>query len=565
MLLHLHVKNFALIRETEIDFSEGLNILTGETGAGKSILIGSITVALGGKVAKEMLRSEEEPALVELIFSVDQPGLLKKLQELEIPMEDGQLILSRRVSGSRSICRLNGVTVASSVLKEISSWLIDIHGQHEHQSLLHKKKHLEILDAYAHEKLSPVLAGVKDCYEICQSRKKELEESLADESARVREQSLLEFELQEIEEADLKEGEDEQLEESYQRMVNGRKILEALTVVKNLCGGEEVSASEQLGRACRELSGVIRYDGALESLNEQMQAIDSQLQDAVRELEDYMEGMEFSGQELAETEERLNQINHLKAKYGQTIPEIRAYQTEKQERLDRLVNYEQYKKKLQEEYEKASDELKGHCIKAHDIRSWAALELTRKMQEQLEELNFLDVQFEISVTGTKTPTALGLDDVEFLISTNPGEPLKPLGKIASGGELSRVMLAIKTVMADQDEIHTVIFDEIDAGISGRTAQKVSEKLALIGRSRQVICITHLAQLASMADGHYCIEKEAVDGITRTRIRRLFGDEITEELARILGGAKITDAVRWNAMEMRRLALEFKKNRKTGKT
>jgi len=506
MLLHLHVKNLALIRETEIDFSEGLNILTGETGAGKSILIGSITVALGGKVAKEMLRSEEEPALVELIFSVDQPGLLKKLQELEIPMEDGQLILSRRVSGSRSICRLNGVTVASSVLKEISSWLIDIHGQHEHQSLLHKKKHLEILDAYAHEKLSPVLAGVKDCYEICQSRKKELEESLADESARVREQSLLEFELQEIEEADLKDGEDEQLEESYQRMVNGRKILEALTVVKNLCGGEEVSASEQLGRACRELSGVLRYDGALESLNEQMQAIDSQLQDAVRELEDYMEGMEFSGQELAETEERLNQINHLKAKYGQTIPEIRAYQTEKQERLDRLVNYEQYKKKLQEEYEKASDELKGYCIKAHDIRSWAALELTRKMQEH-----------------------------------------------------------IKTVMADQDEIHTVIFDEIDAGISGRTAQKVSEKLALIGRSRQVICITHLAQLASMADGHYCIEKEAVDGITRTRIRRLFGDEITEELARILGGAKITDAVRWNAMEMRRLALEFKKNRKTGKT
>lgn len=565
MLLHLHVKNFALIRETEIDFGEGLNILTGETGAGKSILIGSITMALGGKVAKEMLRSEEEPALVELIFSVDQPELLKKLKELEVPVEDGELILSRRVSGSRSICRLNGVTVSTSVLKEISSRLIDIHGQHEHQSLLHRKKHLEILDAYAHEKLALVLAGLKDCYEICQSRKKELEASEADESARAREQSLLEFELQEIEEAQLKDGEDELLEQSYQRMVNGKKILEALTVVKNLCGGEEVSASEQMGRACRELSGVLRYDEALESLNEQLQTIDSQLQDAVRELEDYMEAMEFSGQELSETEERLNQINHLKAKYGQSIGEIRAYQEEQQKRLDRLINYEQYKKKLQEEYEKASEELKGYCKKAHDIRTWAALELTRRMQEQLEELNFLDVRFEIAVTDTEVPTASGSDDVEFLISTNPGEPLKPLGKIASGGELSRVMLAIKTVMADQDAIHTVIFDEIDAGISGRTAQKVSEKLALIGRSRQVICITHLAQLASMADSHYCIEKEAVDGTTRTRIRRLSGDEITEELARILGGAKITDAVRWNAMEMRRLALAFKNNLKTGKT
>lgn len=563
MLLHLHVKNLALIRETEIDFSEGLNILTGETGAGKSILIGSMTMALGGKVPKEMIREDADYALAELVFSVDQPKLIRKLEELDIPLEDGELVLSRKISGNRSICRLNGVTVSTAVLKEISSLLIDIHGQHEHQSLLQKKKHLEILDAYGHEELSPLLGQLSESWQECRKWKEELEQSGEDADARVREQSLLEFEIQEIEEADLKDGEDALLEQSYRKMVNGKKIMEALTVVQALCAGEDVSASEQTGRACRELSGVLRYDEELEPLNSQLQEIDSQLQDFVREMDDYMEGLEFSEQEFRETEERLNLINHLKAKYGQAIEEIRAYQEEKQKRLDMLVNYEQYREKLQKAYEEASRRMEALCREAHEIRVREAEKLAGLMRRQLGELNFLDVQFEIRVQETDVPTAAGFDDVEFLISTNPGEPMKPLGKIASGGELSRVMLAIKTVMADQDEIHTVIFDEIDAGISGRTAQKVSEKLALIGRSRQVICITHLAQLASMADSHYCIEKQAVDGSTQTRIRKLSQEEITEELARILGGARITDAVRWNAMEMKRLALQLKNE--TGKT
>ena len=270
MLLHLHVKNLALIRETEIDFSEGLNILTGETGAGKSILIGSMTMALGGKVPKEMLREDAEYALAELVFSVKNRELLQRLQELDIPMEDGELILSRKISGNRSICRLNGETVSASVLKEISSWLIDIHGQHEHQSLLHKKKHLEILDAYAHEELAPVLAPLSECYESCQRCQRELEESLLDANARVREQSLLEFEIREIEEAELKDGEDELLEQSYRKMVNSRKIMEALQMVLQFCGGGEMSASEQTGRACRELSGIVKYDEGLEALSSQL-------------------------------------------------------------------------------------------------------------------------------------------------------------------------------------------------------------------------------------------------------------------------------------------------------
>jgi len=557
MLLHLHVRNLALIREAEIDFSEGLNILTGETGAGKSILIGSMTMALGGKVSREMIREDADYALAELVFTADSPELLLKLSELDIPAEDGQVILSRKISGSRSICRLNGETVSSAVLKEVASCLIDIHGQHEHQSLLNKKKHLEILDAYAHEGLSPVLHKLAESYHTCQEYKKELEQASMDETTRLREQSLLEFEIQEITEAGLSKGEDEELEQTYRKMVNSQKIIEALGQVKLLCMEEDTSAAEQTGRACRELMNAARYDEDLEGLSGELQEIDSMLADFGRELSDYMEGLEFSEQDFHDTEERLNQINHLKAKYGQSIEEILAYAEEKQKRLDMLVNSEQYTGRLRRDYDKAMEELNALCNEAHGIRAEAAEKLAVLMREQLAELNFLDVKFEIAVQKTEHISASGWDDVEFLISTNPGEPIKPLGKIASGGELSRVMLAIKTVLADQDAIGTVIFDEIDAGISGRTAQKVSEKLALIGRSRQVICITHLAQLAAMADSHYCIEKQAVAGSTQTAVRRLQETEVVEELARILGGARITDAVRDNAAEMKKLALQFK--------
>lgn len=561
MLQHLHVKNLALIREAEIDFTEGLNILTGETGAGKSIIIGSITMALGGRVAKEMIREDAGQALIELVFTADRPELLVWLQRMDIPAEDGQLILSRKISGSRSICRINGETVSTAALKEAASFLIDIHGQHEHQSLLNRKKHQEILDAYAHGRLGALKDRISEAYRALRELEKELEQASLDENGRIREQELLEFEISEIEDAALEDGEDERLEQEYRRMVNGKKILEALSAAKALCGGEDASASEQIGRACREVLGALRFDGELESLAEQIQQIDGMLADFSRELSDYMDGLEFSEQDFLDTEERLNRINHLKAKYGQTITEIRAYQAEKQERLDILIHFEEYTAKLRQDCRKAEKTLEELCRQAHAIREEEAQRLERLMQEQLEELNFLDVRFRIEVRDTGQYTAEGSDEVEFMISTNPGEPLKPLGKIASGGELSRVMLAIKTVLADQDAIGTVIFDEIDTGISGRTAQKVSEKLALIGKSRQVICITHLAQLAAMADSHYCIEKHAADGSTETVIRRLSEEEAAEELARILGGARITESVRENAREMRKLALQLKNKRK----
>ena len=518
-----------------------------------------MTMALGGKVSREMVREDADYALVELVFATDRPEIRKKLRELDIPMEDDQIILSRKISGSRSICRLNGETVSTAVLREVCGMLIDIHGQHEHQSLLSKRKHLEILDSYAHEQLDPVLKELKEYYQQCRKLQEELQDICMDEAERLREQSLLEFELNEIEEARLQDGEDERLEQDYRKMVNSRRIMEVLGTVRTLCVGEETSASDLTGRSCRELSGITHFDEALECLSEQLQQIDSMLADFSRELDDYMEDLDFSEQDFIETEERLNLVNHLKSKYGSTLKEIQSYAEQQQERLDLLVHLEQRRDVLQREYEKAEQQLKGQCKKAHEIRAAAAKVLEQRMQKELSELNFLDVRFGIRVEEGENPGVDGWDDVEFLISTNPGEPVKPLGKIASGGELSRVMLAIKTVLADQDSIDTVIFDEIDTGISGRTAQRVSEKLALIGRSRQVICITHLAQLAAMADSHYCIEKQAVNGETQTRIRRLTEEEVPMELARILGGAEITDAVLDNAREMKRLAVQYKGN------
>ena len=312
--------------------------------------------------------------------------------------------------------------------------------------------------------------------------------------------------------------------------------------------------------SCRELSGVERYGKEMESLSSQLQELDAMLSDFGRELESCMEDLEFSEQEYQETEERLNQINHLKAKYGQTIEEIQAAAQERNERLDLLMNLGEHKEKLERELIKAGEVQMSLCDQAHEIREHAAGQLAELMKAQLAELNFLDVEFEIAVQRMEEPGADGADDVEFLISTNPGESLKPLGRIASGGELSRVMLAIKTVLADQDAIETVIFDEIDTGISGRTAQKVSEKMAVIGKCHQVLCITHLPQIAAMADTHFEIEKHQKGTETITEIHPLEGDDSVRELARLLGGAELTQAVFENAKEMKELARVHKNTR-----
>ena len=561
MLTHLHVKNLALIREVEIDFTEGLNILTGETGAGKSIVIGSVSLALGGKVSREMVRPGADYGLAELVFLVNREKQKEKLLELGITPEEDQVIISRKISDGRSINKINGETVTLSQLRETASLLIDVHGQHEHQSLLQKKKHLEILDEFAKEELGPVKEKLAGAFQNWKKLKKQLQEAQMDEESRLREISLLEFEMDEIGKAELVPGEDEELERRYRRMTNARKLMEAAGSAYALTGYEEESgAGAVIGRAVRELQSAASFDEELSGLASLLSDVDGLLNDFNREMSDYLTSLEFDEKEFSETEERLNLLNYLKSRYGHTLEEILSYQEKQEQRLAALQDYDRYLQDLEAQLKKAEEELQDLCAEASGIRQRYGKMLCEKIKEHLIDLNFLNVEFEMAFEELPEYTAQGKDSAEFLISTNPGEPLRPLMKIASGGELSRIMLAIKTVLADRDEIDTVIFDEIDVGISGRTAQKVSEKMMLIGRTRQVICITHLAQIAAMADSHYRIEKQVEEGETRTQIRRLSEKESIEELARILGGAEITDAVTKNAEEMRALALERKQSR-----
>lgn len=558
MLVSLHVKNLALIEEAEVEFGPGLNILSGETGAGKSIIIGSINLALGEKVSKEMLRENAEYALVELIFKVENPQQQKLLEEMDIFPEDGEIIMSRKITATRSVGKINSETVSASCMKAVAALLIDIHGQHEHQSLLHKKKHLEILDEYAKEELKEKKETLKACYQEYQKILEEKKQAVTDDVQRERELSFLEYEINEIQEAHLVVGEDETLESSYRKMTNSRKIMEAANIAHNLTGGDG-SATEQIGRALRELTSVAEYDSELEQIAEQIGEIDSLLNDFNRELAAYISNGEFDEETFFETEKRLDEVNHLKDKFGGSIEAVLKAQEEKEQRYQQLKDYEHYLEELAKREEKAEYALQKSCKEVSDIRKRYAEKLTKLVQDALVDLNFLDVTFTMAFQNTSNYTANGTDDAEFLISTNPGEPVKPLGKVASGGELSRIMLAIKTVLAESDQIETLIFDEIDSGISGRTAQMVAEKMNVIGKNHQVICITHLPQIAAMADQHFLISKNVVNQSTISNISRLKEKETIEELARMLGGVKVTDKVLESAKEMKELAKSVKKS------
>ncbi len=557
MLVSLHVKNLALIQETEVFFGPGLNILTGETGAGKSIILGSVNLALGAKADKDMIRTGEEYALIELVFQVGKKEVLEKIAALDIPVEDGVIILQRRIMPGRSVCKVNGENVNTRLVRELAGMLIDIHGQHDSQILLKPRKHLEILDEFSGEEISDLKRQIRECYQKYLKLQQELKENVLDGQARNRELSLARFELEEISAAALKTGEDEQLEKDYRRMVNGKKIAESLAHVYALTGYENgAGAGELAGRALKELASVTAYDETLEEFSRQLQDIEALLNDFNRGISDYREDMEFDEEFFVETEERLNQINRLKDKYGSSIKEILAYAKKREQELMRLENQEDYLKKLRQELDAQKQKLENLCRQASAIRKSQAVIFSGKLEKALADLNFLHVDFEVRIKE-KEMGADGMDDVEFFISTNPGSPRKPLANVASGGELSRIMLALKTVTAGSEDMDVFIFDEIDAGISGRTAWKVSEKLSFLGKDHQIICITHLPQIAAMADNHFVIEKSAEEDSTITRIHEVKDKEVLEELARLLGAETITDAVLANAKELKDLAAKTK--------
>ncbi|MBR5267940.1 MAG: DNA repair protein RecN, partial [Lachnospiraceae bacterium] len=548
--------NLALIEKAEVEFAEGLNILTGETGAGKSIIIGSVGLALGAKASKDMIRQGEESAFAELIFSVDDEAKRDALAALDIaPDEEGLLIISKKITQTRSTSRINDETVTTGRLRAVTGLLLDMHGQHDHQSLLHKQKHLEILDEYSQSETGKLNMQVADGYKTYLSLKSALEGFSLDEEGRRREADFTRFEVDEIENAGIRPGEEEELAARYRKFVHGQKIADSMQAAYRAIDTDEIS------RALREVESVVAYDDELQNIASGLADVESILSDLSRSISDYMDEMEFDAEDFRKTEERLDFIRGLMAKYGNSEEAVLKCLEEKKQRLEELEHYDELAEEARRAFAVQEQTMQNLSEQLSAARKKAAVVLEDRIREELLDLNFLHVDFRIDIRRMEHFSAKGFDEVEFLISTNPGSiPPRPLGEVASGGELSRIMLAIKTVLADTDDIPTLIFDEIDTGISGRTAQKVSERLSYIANKHQVLCITHLPQIAAMADTHFEIKKMVENGKTITKIHKLNKEEQIEELARLLGGAEITDAVRENAREMKRLAMERKSDR-----
>mgnify|MGYP004452570305 FL=1 len=557
MLVNLHIKNMALIDEIEIDFSNHLNILTGETGAGKSIVIDSIMLALGGKTPKDFVRADADYGLVELIFLVEDKETIQKLQELEVmDVEQGQLILSRKIIGNRSISKVNGETVTLTKVREISSLLLDLHAQHEHQSLLVPQNHLKILDRYGGKDIADLKHEVSVLNHEYKELLNEYRENSMDEEEKVRQLDLMEFEMKEIQAANLKIGEDDELEEQYKIAANGKNITDGLMTAY---GYLENDASQTIDRAIREITTIADYDDELGKMSETLMTVSELITDFNRSARNYLDDHTFSEEEFRQMEERLNTLNHLKTKYGKTLQSVLDYEQDLSEKYEKLMHQEQYLNNLEKRVKEKEKQLKSVCRKLSEYRKQVAKGLTQAIKNALIDLNFLDVRFDMVFEQLDHYLDSGFDYAYFIISTNIGEEMKPLWQVASGGELSRIMLAMKSQLADSDGIETLIFDEIDVGISGRTAQMVAEKIHAIGQNHQVICITHLPQIAAMANHHYKIEKKVCGNKTITNIEKLNKEQEISELARLIGGVKITDTVLESAREMKELASKAKVN------
>ena len=560
MLLNVHIKNIALIDDANVNFTDNLNILTGETGAGKSIIMGALKIGMGDKLPKDIVREPDKEGFCQLLFLVDDPQVIEQIRDLGVePSEDGEILITRRINNSRTINTINDMAVTAAKLREVSALLIDMHTQHQQQTLLRKAEHMKLLDKYGRASIDPLKQKVAEGHREYVTFRREMDELSMDEAERSRKVEFLKYQIAEIESANIKTGEDEDVEHQYNRMVNSRDIVAAASDVYSVTGYESSSsAGNEIGRALASMKGIKDLDGEIDGLYSQLENIDALLNDFNVELNDYMQSMDFDDSEFRSVESRLDVINDIKGKYGSTVEEVFKYLEDSRKEYERLSEYDEYISGLSDKIKKAEKAM----LKAADAltaeRQKQAENLCRDIRDALADLSFMEVRFDMVFDRLPECTANGIDDCYFVISTNVGEKMRPLYDVASGGELSRIMLAIKSCMASEDNIGTLVFDEIDVGISGRAAQKVAEKMAVISRSHQVISITHLPQIAAMADSHYLIEKSADEGKTVTRIVRLNDEESTEEIARLLGGVLITEAVMSNAREMKQMAEKTKK-------
>lgn len=560
MLTHLIANNIALIEKVELTLSPNLNIFSGETGAGKSMLIDSIQFAIGNRTSKQIIRKGQDCATVELIFC-DQIGMgLNFLKKNQIPYEGDQIVIERALYQSgRTLYKINHMTATRQMVKELAALLIDVHGQHEPQSLLDVAKHIKMLDSFGEETFAAQKTAYKKLYERWQTAKSNLEKIGDNDRKRLQLKDMLAFQIDEITKAHLKIGEEEELKEQYQVLSHAEKImLQYQRAYEFLQGEEEISSSALLGKAIHAIADISDISNEINALYEQLLGIEADLQDAVYQMRTYEDHIDYSPEVLLEVQNRLDVIYRLKQKYGSSVEDILNYAAECEKELKELLDGEYSKEKLLEEIRQLEKELNGLADEMSSARKKIAEKIEKEIDVHLHDLQMPYAKFEVAINDLDTFSSSGKNDVEFLIRTNLGEDMHPLSKIASGGEISRVMLAIKAVLVLGDTINTVIFDEIDTGISGTAAQKVAEKLAFISRGRQVICITHLSQIAAMGDTHYLIEKEAADEKTITKLKQLEGNKMQEELCRLMGGL-ITQTTLQSAKEIKELANQYKKS------
>jgi DNA repair protein RecN (Recombination protein N) len=563
LLREISIKNFAIIEHLEVTFDEGLTVLTGETGAGKSIIIDAVQLLAGGRGSQEFIRHGATKAELEGLFTIEEEAhpIIDKLVEFGIDVQDGVVILRRDLnSNGKTVCRVNGKLVTIAILREIGSQLIDIHGQHENQEIMHERSHIHLLDHFAGEKLEHAYENYSELYESYRKLKRKLEKADNNEQQVAQRIDLYSFQLKEINAAALVVGEEDQLEEEKQKLQNFNRLFERLNTAYVSISGD-THALDWVGSAMSDMEDAASVDKSLKPHAETIATSFYSLQDTAHELKSILDDMEFDPARLEVVEERLALHLSLKRKYGKTIEDILMHRDKITEELESLVSRDE---RLFAEQEKLAQLLQDLEIEAEElsiIRQKSSSRLEDAIMEQLEQLHMGKASFKVEITRKAAGVfdSNGYDDVNFLISTNVGEPLKPLVKVASGGEISRIMLAIKTIFSKHQGITSLIFDEVDTGVSGRVAQAIAEKIAIIATNSQVLCISHLPQVAAMADHHYLIKKIVISDRTMTEIHDVIESDRTEELSRMLSGAETTPLTLKHAEELLNLAAERKKS------
>ncbi len=562
MIERLYIENVALIEKINVEFTKGLNILSGETGAGKSIIIDSICFAIGQRPGKDFIKKNASKAVVELLVSIESDFAVNEIKELGIEIdEDNSLLISRTINqAGKTSCKINGKSVTVCILKEVSSFILDTYGQHEYQSLMNPAKHIVIVDRFCGNIVENLKEKLAVKYKEYKNVLKNIKNIEGDKNEREYKIESYQFQINEIETANLKENEEDELSERRKVLNNSEKLKENSDMAFSiLCRNEYGAVSDNISSAIDCLLKIAELDPKQESLCNELKGVSADLEEVIKKISDYNDSIDSNQGELEEIEDRLDFLYRLKRKYNKDIKGILAYRDELKEKLEFILNSEEELIELTKTKNAIKKDVIKICSMLSEERKKAANRIEADIEKTLKELGMKNAMFHIEVSQKKEITTNGRDNVEFLISPNIGEDLKPLAKIASGGEMSRIMLAMKAVLADGDTVDTFIFDEIDTGVSGRTAQQVAQKLSDFGKKHQILCITHLPQIAAMGDSHFLIEKISDSNSTKTTICELDYKKIIFEIARLTGGVEITDVTLKAAEEMKRLALNLRKS------